>query len=291
MFKMCPNMNKKVRSQDTQKSDTVELEELIVTTDTVSFDQNYSSVEIAVTPVEDVSNETSVGTPLLLENQEDENLTTRLYKCTKCGKSFAKKSYAKAHCKPKKPWRCPKCSENISHKKNIKRHLESCQKKFLVVPKVPSSSTTLTFICDVCSKSFLFKRNMLRHKEKKHSIVEVKVLECETSTCSFTTNSKDQMKRHMTVYHGTGRKWNCDQCDSKFFSQNGLKKHRLATHRLKCDECIDSFANDKDLRVHKVIYHAKTSQDVVANKEPTEVYVTRAIGEHSYVHIPVSSSD
>ena len=54
---------------------------------------------------------------------------------------------------------------------------------------------------------------------------------------------------------------------------------------------MDSFGNDKDLRVHKVIYHAKTSQDVVANTAPTEVYVTRAIGEHSYVHVPVSSSD
>ena len=95
------------------------------------------------------------------------------------------------------------------------------------------------------------------------------------------------MKRHMTVRHGTGPTWDCDQCDSKFLSQNGLRKHKLATHRLRCDKCMDSFANTKQLRVHKAIYHVENSQrqDANANTETPTVYVTRAIGEHSSVHV------
>ena len=113
------------------------------------------------------------------------------------------------------------------------------------------------------------------------------MLACERNNCSFTTNSKGQMKRHMTVRHGTGPTLDCDECDSKFLSQNGLRKHKLETHRLRCDKCTDSFANAKQLRVHKAIYHVETSQgqDASVNTETNTVYVTRAIGEHSSVHV------
>ena len=286
VLKMCPNMNKKVRSLNSSKTSTVELEETIRTAP-ISIDDDRS-VEIGENNVEQESNRTLDETNMLLENHENENKNARLYyKCGKCGKSFAKKRYASSHCKPKKPWRCPICSENIYHKKNTKRHLDSCQKKFLGDPKVPNTSTTPTFPCDVCNKSFLFKRNMLRHKEKLHRVAEIKVLACERNNCSFTTNSKGQMKRHMTVRHGTGPTLDCDECDSKFLSQNGLRKHKLETHRLRCDKCTDSFANAKQLRVHKAIYHVETSQgqDASVNTETNTVYVTRAIGEHSSVHV------
>ena len=124
---------------------------------------------------------------------------------------------------------------------------------------------------------------MTRHKQRQHGVVEAKTLECENSECSFATNSKEQMKRHETLYHGMGPTFNCDMCDSKLFSEIGLRKHKQTAHRINCDECMDSFANAKQLRLQKAMFHANALQlqDTNANPETAEVYVTREIGEHS----------
>ena len=237
--------------------------------DHISSDFSTSLETATSTPANEESNITFAQTNLLSGNHEKENTNARLYNCSKCGKCFSKKHYATTHCKPKNPWRCPKCSEVISHTKNIKRHIETCQKKFVIQQKSPKTKTTFT--CDMCDKSFLSKCSMLRHKQKQHNVMEFKALRCESSSCQFTTNSKDQMKRHITIYHGIGPLWNCDQCEINFLSQNGLRKHKLATHRLNCEECTESFANTKQLRMHNVINHAKDSQgqDENANTETT----------------------
>ena len=282
MLKRCPISNKKFRShKSNQRAASIEINE----TAQNSSEQNTPvDTELTDHPVEVEGNETLAEVNVNLEAQEIPIPNEKLYRCSKCGKSFSKKYYASVHCKPKKPWKCPNCSEEIAQKRNVKRHLELCHKKKSKKPQL--SSTPNTFSCDVCDKSFLVKWSMIRHKQRQHGIVEAKTLECESSECSFATNSKEQMKRHETLYHGMGPTFNCDMCDSKLFSEIGLRKHRQTAHRINCDECMGSFANAKKLRMHKAMFHAKASQlqDANANLETSKVYVTREIGEHS-VHV------
>ena len=71
VLKMCPNMNKKVRSLNSSKPSTVELEETIRTAPTSNDDDG--SVEMGENNVEQESNRTLDETNKLLENHENDN--------------------------------------------------------------------------------------------------------------------------------------------------------------------------------------------------------------------------
>ena len=71
--------------------------------DHISSDFNTSLESATSTPANEESNITFAQTNLLSGNHEKENTNARLYNCSKCGKCFSKKHYAKTHCKPKNP--------------------------------------------------------------------------------------------------------------------------------------------------------------------------------------------
>ena len=173
------------------------------------------------------------------------------------------------------------------------------------------TSPTPTFNCDICDKIYLFKYNLVRHKQKKHNSVQPRALVCNAKTCPFTTDNMQQLKRHQTMNHSSKQKLHCNNCVLEFLSASGLKKHVLTMHRVECDGCMDSFANEKQLEMHKLRIHVKNTlsnkcdscPDSFANVKQLEmhkirvhsqntlgvvdengnratVYVTRVLGEH-----------
>lgn len=262
------------------------------------------------TTEEAANNETIEQTNDMIEEESVRKDTKiQLFKCSKCDKSFSKRRYAMLHCKTKKPWKCPQCSQEVKQAQNIKRHIERCNKRKTTTQAV--TSPTPTFNCDICDKIYLFKYNLVRHKQKKHNSVQPRALVCNAKTCPFTTDNMQQLKRHQTMNHSSKQKLHCNNCVLEFLSASGLKKHVLTMHRVECDGCMDSFANEKQLEMHKLRIHVKNTlsnkcdscPDSFANVKQLEmhkirvhsqntlgvvdengnratVYVTRVLGEH-----------
>ena len=83
------------------------------------------------------------------------NITKKAFECKICGKSFAKKSYAKMHVKVhngEKPFECRVCKGVFLTNANLKRHM------IVHTGEKP-------FTCVFCHKSFAFSTNLKRHMQ------------------------------------------------------------------------------------------------------------------------------
>ena len=101
-------------------------------------------------------------------NEEGRNDTSKktvpkvqlLYTCLKCGKKFAKKHYAKVHCRGS-PWKCENCFTVIKQGCNVKRHKERCVKKQMQEAVIKQVKV---FSCDECGQKFANYFNLTRHE-------------------------------------------------------------------------------------------------------------------------------
>jgi len=121
--------------------------------------------------------------------------------------------------------------------------------------------------CDICSKVFRGKRNLRRHKNRKHqnrkediSIVKVENPEDGTSEfqcnqCHLEFKSERKLVKH-TLQH-TNR-FGCDGCDKSFQSSSTLKNHRnihLDEKPFKCEICNKEFTQAGNLKTHRIRHH------------------------------------
>ena len=105
-------------------------------------------------------------------NTSEKNVTKvqLLYRCLKCGKKFAKKHYAKVHCRGS-PWKCENCSTVIKQGCNVKRHKERCVKKQL-------QEAVKVFSCDECGQQFANYFNLARHGRVQYGFVTDGQIKC-----------------------------------------------------------------------------------------------------------------
>ena len=286
VFRRCANRNKKVRAKKSTSLATPVGLQIVEDENTTLFNDTQNDTEAqsegtndlmeGASNLETVKEAEKIDTTEEAPNNEimeqasdmiyeesigNASTKVQLFKCSKCDKSFSKRRYAILHCKTKKPWKCPQCSQEIQQVQNIKRHIRRCNE--IKTRKQTLTTPTPTFKCDSCDKIYLFKYNLVRHKQKKHYSVQPRALVCNAITCPFTTSNLHQLKRHQTVNHSSKQKLHCNNCDLKFLSASGLKKHVLTMHRVECDSCFDSFANEKQLEMHKLRVHVK---DIFSNR-------------------------
>ena len=172
-----------------------------------------------------------------------------------------------SHCVSKPVWTCPECFEEIKHKKNVKRHKSICNK-----PRNPKPSVEIK--CDVCDKLFSSKSNLTKHSFKIHGISKSKLLPCGFDNCQFMSDSKPEIKKHITLNHSGKPKLMCTVCKAVYHSSSGLQNHTLTVHRVPCSNCLETFSNQKKLRIHMLKTHPTLLPRPV-------VIVRRAIEEHS----------
>ena len=153
-----------VESQQVDLSELVNGEEL----------ENSSDVE--------ENDETNPEANRLPNGEEEYNQMKKLYQCSKCGKTFTRKHFAKMHCKEKQLIKCESCGA-FKSRKNIKRHKEFCDKN------MQKGLKQAVFTCSCCGKKFPNFFNMKRHETKIHGMNHVKTVRCTVPGCGFSSTT------------------------------------------------------------------------------------------------------
>ena len=115
------------------------------------------------------------------------------------------------------------------------------------------------FKCDQCDGSFTEKRPLEVHAYRAHNIPKPDI--CEKCGKGFV--DKGKLKSHMAV-HNKVKQLECDECDSRFRSNDGLKEHKIR-HELKRGEytgsrplcCGQVFKGEHMFKLHTQVVHEK----------------------------------
>eukprot|EP00092_Neocalanus_flemingeri_P025566 GFUD01027717.1.p1 GENE.GFUD01027717.1~~GFUD01027717.1.p1 ORF type:complete len:410 (-),score=93.53 GFUD01027717.1:38-1267(-) len=139
--------------------------------------------------------------------------------------------------------------------------------------------------CEYCSKVFTGKRNLRRHKQRKHQIgSKIKKGSLEISTVKIEKPEDED----------NASEFQCQQCDEGFKSERKLSKHsRKHTNRFTCDQCEKTFVNSSSLKNHSNIHLAeKPFKCEVCNKEFTQAgnLKTHRIKHHNLTDTQADSS-
>ena len=234
-------------------------------TDTNKYEESNSEDGNIVNEEADSENDNIVN------DEAETNEASISYQCSKCGKKFAKKHYAKVHCKVKVPIRCETCGA-MKSSKNIKRHKKSCAKNIIKAMKQAP-----IFSCSICGQGFPNTFNLRRHKNLKHGENFVGQIRCKVPDCEFSTNIKHQMARHNAMSH-SNKGIKCLVCGYRLSSESGLRKHMLAIHGFECEKCGKMFPLENMLQKHKELLH---KEQILNSERSGQVVVSRNIGEHA----------
>ena len=240
-------------------------EEYETQTDTNKYEESNSEDGNIVNEEADSENDNIVN------DEAETNEASISYQCSKCGKKFAKKHYAKVHCKVKVPIRCETCGA-MKSSKNIKRHKKSCAE---ILRKAMKQAPI--FSCSICGQGFPNTFNLRRHKYSKHGENFVGQIRCQVLDCEFSTNNKHQMARHNTMSH-SNKGIKCLVCGYRLSSESGLRKHMLAIHGFECEKCGKMFPLENMLQKHKELLH---KEQILNSERSGQVVVSRNIGEHA----------
>lgn len=193
----------------------------------------------------------------------------RPHKCTKCEKSFYKKSHLTAHMKTheeklprildeKPPQACEKCGlvgcscnfplnippKVLSGKKRYKR--KRYKKSISTLPRFGFRKKPYT--CEECDRRFSFQSELLVHQRRHTGERPFKCTECDKS---YTMSA--QLTEHLRVHTGE-RPFECHVCGNMFMYYSTLRNH-LVIHSeekpYRCTECGNSYSRRRSLMIHQ----------------------------------------
>ncbi|XP_030050200.1 zinc finger protein 664-like [Microcaecilia unicolor] len=119
------------------------------------------------------------------------------------------------------------------------------QKEFIHI------TSSISFICSKCNKSFLLYSELEMHKT---SHTNKKPLTC--TECNKSFNYSSQLKRHQRIHSGE-KLYFCTECDKSFTRLSNLKVHQMihtGDKPLTCTECNKSFNYSSQLKRHQRIH-------------------------------------
>ena len=132
----------------------------------------------------------------------------------------------------------------------------------------------LSFMCDICLKSFKSMFNLKRHKDSIHKEMKHVCSKCNKSFSTIENKSKHEStctgppiklanlqcetckKEFTTPYSLMKHKCiiQCESCKKTFKSKKGLEKH-ICGHSIRCRECNERFMSRSNLYDHYQLLH------------------------------------
>lgn len=141
-----------------------------------------------------------------------------------------------------------KC-EDCSYRTHSLSLLENQHKKI--------HSNEKNYVCEVCSKGFKNKKQLVNHRIRHSKPLPPVVIEPKPvcDRCCKTFRDRRALKLHNTSVHKNKRSFLCNSCGHQASDRNALKTH-VRTHTgekpFKCEKCDYSTSDHNSLRRHKM---------------------------------------
>ncbi len=228
----------------------------------------------------------------------------RKFKCGQCSRAYLNEANLKRHFRThtgQKDFVCMVCNAAFNTKSELKLHslkhsgikrhkCHICNASYKVSHGLKHHLANkhgldkIIYTCDTCSKSFISKTGLNRHK-LTHDIANKKH---KCTLCEHTTFTKSELRGHILAKHRDGAHWCrrctqsfkssaqleehdnmfkgsmcvCQRCDRMFCTQERLDRHKKSVHLTKsktCAECQRAFHSTHGLDIHIKVVHLGAS--------------------------------
>ncbi len=130
--------------------------------------------------------------------------------------------------------KCEYCDKILCDKRSLAFHIDAVHNQLK------------NFECHICTKKFATQTNLRSHLIS-HSTENVK---CQI--CNQTFKNRVSLQSHKKYHNEKSRKYQCKECDKRFFAWTHLIRHE-ATHsterNFKCDLCDKSYKHVSNSKV------------------------------------------
>ncbi|XP_073804523.1 uncharacterized protein isoform X1 [Danio rerio] len=163
------------------------------------------------------------------------------YSCTRCRKSFSKKSNLDIHMRvhtKEKPYTCKQCGKRFGYIQGFENHM-----------RIHTGERPYT--CQQCGKSFYHAGNFAAHQR-----IHTGQRKYTCQHCGKSFSKTGNLAVHMRIHTGE-KPYSCSQC-GKSFKQNVTLKIHMRTHNeeriFTCTQCGKSISQKHYLDIHMRIH-------------------------------------
>ena len=144
---------------------------------------------------------------------------------------------------------CPHCSKVFHSQKRLDKHLPVCKKNL---------------ICPFCNKDFSGNGKLayMQYQTHYYTHVDTKPFICDV--CSRGFIRKADLDRHKIIHTDNYSPQRCTQCGAVFASEANLSKHMHKHERLtlRCEKCGQHFARQSTFDKHITVCQTETSCEI-----------------------------
>ena len=166
-----------------------------------------------------------------------------------------------------KPFKCKICGKGYISSIGIQNHMAIVHegKKSVSVEKEEKLHK-----CELCDKSYKLNNTLVKHVQNAHK--ETTISNCHL--CCMKFPSKDKLQNHIKVKHELilnvssrkYKKFKCDSCDKRCYSEKDLNLHTAVVHEglkpFACDLCPMKYTAKNSLQHHVILQHELKDQGI-----------------------------
>ena len=118
-----------------------------------------------------------------------------------------------------RPFQCNQCPRTFKTNDAVMKHIRGTHEK---------AADNKKLFCQYCGRAFACRRTRDQHV-RVHT--GEKPFKCQESGCTFATNARNTMGKHMLRRHSIGDFTPCELCDCKWEGRHELIKHLASEHK------------------------------------------------------------